>query len=109
MTCLLGMFASARILFRVHARSFRPMPKVTSCFMRIDLRPAALFPVRDEERFIRIVRQAFLQRRKTILNALSSSGIKGDVDKALDRAGVDKKARPEVLSAADYARIADNL
>lgn len=109
LSCLLAMFAAPRILFRIPSRAFRPCPRVESCFMRIDMLQTPAFPVLDEEKFIRLVHGTFFQRRKTILNALAPGHPKDVLGEVLDKAGVNRKARPEVLGAADYARIANNL
>lgn len=55
---------------------------------------------------MRVVKRAFSQRRKTIINSLKSlEGIKD----ALQEAGIDPKLRPEVLSIKEFVRLADAL
>ena len=59
---------------------------------------------------MRVVRAAFAQRRKTLLNALSASFgelSKEQVEKCLLDSGIDPKVRGEVLSIGEFAKIAD--
>ncbi len=105
LSCFVQMFARPRMLFKISPGAFRPMPKVTSCFMRVDLRKEPAEKVADEGLFTRIVRQAFQQRRKTLLNSLASLGAKNELAVMLAEAGIDGKMRAEDLSVADYARI----
>lgn len=95
-------------LFGVPPESFRPVPKVQSAVVR--LRPLSKeerivrgMP-KDERRFAQIVNAAFSMRRKTLRNALA-----GAIDvSTLGSLGIDPGLRPENLSVADYARIADS-
>jgi 16S rRNA (adenine1518-N6/adenine1519-N6)-dimethyltransferase len=60
-------------------------------------------PAADEKRFAEVVQRAFAQRRKTLRNSLS-----GAVTEAqFAAAGIDPGLRPEVLSVADFVRLAD--
>ncbi len=67
-TVYVGVRAEAEILFDVPPHCFTPRPKVTSSVVRLTRRPIAL---RTPELFNRVVRAAFGQRRKTLVNALS--------------------------------------
>ena len=74
-------------------------------------RPAPPCPVRDEALMFRCVKAAFAQRRKTLSNALGNGlgSLKPLVLPALERAGIDPRARGETLSFADFARLSDAL
>lgn len=74
------------LLFDVGPECFVPAPKVTSSVLRMSPRSAPPQGVTDEKRFFRVVRAAFGQRRKTLLNALSA-GL-GGVDKERLRAAI---------------------
>ena len=65
----------------------------------------------DEQRLFAVIRGAFSQRRKTLLNALSSSLMldKSIVNDILESAGVDPTLRAERLTLEDFGRIADEL
>jgi 16S rRNA (adenine1518-N6/adenine1519-N6)-dimethyltransferase len=86
--------------------AFRPPPKVTSAVVRLRFRPPAL-DVGDLRVFERIVRGIFLQRRKTVANALRpvADSLGHPANQLLERAGVDGKLRPEALTLGDIARL----
>ena len=74
------------------------------------LREPAVQP-RDEKTFFKVVKGAFAQRRKTVLNSLSSSLSldKPRMRDILETAGVEESARAERLTLEDFARIADAI
>lgn len=109
LTCLLGFFAEPRILFRIPANAFRPIPKVTSCLLRIDIRPVPPLELADEELFINVVKTAFFQRRKTLLNALTPLASREVIKAILLKTGIKENTRPEGLTSLDYARISNVL
>lgn len=87
--------------------AFRPPPKVTSSVVRLTFRPPPV-DVGDARVFERVVRGVFLQRRKTILNALEpvAHGLHRSASDALRHAGLDPSRRPETFSLADFAALA---
>ena len=104
--------AETELLFDVPPSCFVPQPKVTSSVIRLTRRAAPPVPVRDEDFLFRIVRAAFNQRRKTLINALASQvpGVtKEDVEKALAALGYDTRIRGEVLSLGGFAEISDKI
>ena len=107
LSCFVQMFAEPRMLFKIPPSAFRPMPKVMSCFMRLDVRREPAEKVADEAAFVTVVRQAFQQRRKNLLNSLSPLCPKSEVARILGTAKVDPQARAEDLTIAEYARIAN--
>ncbi len=110
LSCFVQMFAKPQMLFRISPGAFRPSPKVTSCFMRMDLRrgkPAE--EVWSEAYFVRVVRTAFQQRRKNLLNSLGVFASKDRLGLLFEVAGVDPQARAGDLTVAQYARIANGL
>ncbi len=104
-------YAEARTLFTVSPGSFTPPPKVTSAV--IQLRPRTDPPVRpaSEQRMFAVIRAAFSQRRKTAVNAISSglSLPKPQVAAAVAALGRGELVRPEQLTLADFAALADQL
>lgn len=103
LTVMLAVRCRVEPLLSIGAGAFKPPPKVESAFVRLIPHAQAPFPLGDTARFKTLVNQAFSRRRKTLRNALL-----GLVDEsAIRRAGLDPAARPETLSAADYARLAD--
>ena len=104
--------AEPEILFDVSPGCFLPAPKVTSSVVRLTVRKAPPVEVISEKRFFAVVRAAFNQRRKTLLNALSSglSGFtKEQIAQAISDCGLDEKVRGEALGIAEFARLSDRL
>lgn len=90
-----------RRLAKVKAGSFDPPPKVESAFVGLQLgrRPEAW------SHFKQTVRDAFQQRRKTVLNSLSAALGKQASRDALERAGIDPSVRAERLDVTDFERL----
>ena len=93
---------------------FLPAPKVTSAVLRCRVRPApAVSPACGEAFFFRTVRGAFAQRRKTLLNSLSSA-FAGQLDKrqiaaVIAGCGLEETIRGERLGLEEFAALADGL
>jgi 16S rRNA (adenine1518-N6/adenine1519-N6)-dimethyltransferase len=90
--------------------AFRPPPKVTSAVVHLAFRPSTV-DVGDSAIFERVVRGAFLMRRKTILNALTpvADSLGRNAADLLRGADVDPRLRPEDLTAAAFARISSQV
>lgn len=97
-------FCTLRTVLRVPPGAFRPPPKVESSVVRLDVRPAPLAPLRDEERLWWLVRAAFGHRRKTLRNALRAAG---DFESAFARAGLTGGERPEQLTSLQWIQLAN--
>lgn len=99
------------LLFDVPPSCFIPQPKVTSSVIRLKRRDVKPAEVSDEELLFKIIRAAFNQRRKTLVNALSSGvGInKETVEKALVNCGFDTRIRGEILDIGSFAKITDEI
>ena len=106
-------YSSPRIVELVPPSSFIPHPKVTSAIVTMDLYEALPVKAKDEALFDAITRAAFEQRRKTLVNALSSSAAvpfgKEQIKDALLRLGFNASVRGEKLSVADFAALSDSL
>jgi 16S rRNA (adenine1518-N6/adenine1519-N6)-dimethyltransferase len=88
----------------VEAYLFTPPPKVDSQILLLKRRDGVLFPDVDPKVFFRIVKAGFSQRRKTVLNALSSGlhKTKPETETLLATAGIDLKLRPQNLSLENW-------
>lgn len=100
------------LLFDVGPECFVPAPKVTSSVLRMTPRETLPQGVTDARRFFRVVKAAFGQRRKTLLNALSA-GL-GGVDKDAIRAaiaacGLPEDIRGERLGIPEFAALTTAL
>ncbi len=109
-TVYVNWHCQPQALFDVPASCFVPQPKVTSSVIRLLPREGPPFPC-DERLFFRIVRCAFNQRRKTLVNALGA-GIplpRAEIEKAVVRAGFDPRIRGEALDIAGFAALTEEL
>jgi len=109
---LVQWYAVPELLFDVPASCFVPQPKVISSVIRLTRRAAPPVAVRDEKLFFRVVRAAFNQRRKTLVNALSAQlpGLdKGQLEAILTELGLDPRIRGEVLDMDAFAKISDAI
>ena len=92
----------------VPPRAFMPAPEVTSAVIACRVRETPVVHPADEKLFFRLVRAAFGQRRKTLLNALTGAGLTKELCRAgLAAAGIAESLRGEQLSLADFARLSD--
>ena len=109
-TAAVRYYSDPRLLFHVSAGSFMPAPRVDSAVIQLDLHAPSPSP-KDERLLFSVIRGAFAQRRKTVLNSLSSSlALDKDTLRAiLDEAGVEESARAERLTLSDFTAIADAL
>lgn len=103
----------AEILFAVGAGNFVPRPKVDSVVISLVRRETPLYTPRDEAFFFKMVRAAFSQRRKTLVNAIYNAKIvtceKADIERQLEQLGLRPDIRAEKLSIADFVRLSDEL
>lgn len=112
LTVLTAWYAELELLFDVPPHCFVPAPKVTSTVVRLRMRSAPPADVQDEALLFAIVRAAFSQRRKTLINALAA-GVPG-CDKARAAAavaacGFDARVRGETLDPAQFAALSNAL
>ena len=100
------------LLFDVPPSCFIPQPKVTSSVIRLRRRAAHPAETTDEQFLFKVIRAAFNQRRKTLINAISSQipGVsKEQVERAVTESGFDARIRGETLDIGKFATIADKL
>lgn len=92
---------------------FTPRPKVASAVIRLKTRPEPPVETQDEALMFRLIRAAFAQRRKTLLNAITNSAElsfdKAMVGAALEKVGLDPSIRGEKLDLEAFARLSDVL
>ena len=107
-TVAVRYYAEPELLFHVSRGSFMPSPNVDSAVIRLNLREPVYRP-KDEKLFFKVIKAAFAQRRKTVLNSISSSLAldKSAVSDILNEAGAAPTARAERLTVEDFGRISD--
>jgi len=92
-------------LFTVGSGAFSPPPKVSSAVVRLCPRDAPPAEIADPAALARIVSLAFAQRRKTLRNSLRACL----PQERISAAGIDPGTRPETLSLAQFAALANAL
>lgn len=104
-------YTNPRLVTIVPAGSFYPPPKVDSAVLCMEVQDKPNVEVLDEKLFFKVVKAAFSQRRKTLLNCLSSgfSCGKERLTELLDQAGIDPGIRGEKLGLSEFGKIADTL
>ena len=104
-------YSAPQIVFQVERNSFMPAPAVDSSVIRLDIHKEPPVSVQTEAMLFRVIKGSFCQRRKTILNTLSSTFAiaKDQMREILAVANVIENARAETLSLEDFARIADAI
>lgn len=111
-TASVSYYAKVRKLFNVSAGNFMPVPKVDSAVIRFDICKEPPFFVSDKDLFFKVIKIAFSQRRKTLINTLASgfSGLSKEAARSLVTAcGFDEKTRGETLAPADFAALSNKL
>jgi len=107
LSCFLQYFTEPEILFFISRGCFKPVPKVDSCLLRIRIRDVPQVKVQDEEKFFKIIRSSFNQRRKILRNSLSEIVEEAKLDEFFNKYNINKSIRPERLSLADFANLAN--
>lgn len=102
-------WADLALLFTVPPQAFRPPPAVESAVVSARFHAARHVPLDDAAGFVRLVKAAFAQRRKTLANTLRAGfpALGGPaVSRRLAAAGIDGQRRAETLSLDEFARLA---
>ena len=90
--------------------SFIPEPSVESKVIKLNIRKQKPVKVENEALMFKIIKCAFMQRRKTLVNGLENSKIfnsKKEILTMLEKLEINTKIRGEVLTLEDYANIAN--
>lgn len=110
-TAAVKYYAESEILFEVPKTSFMPPPKVDSAVIQLKILEKPPVETKDEEFFFKFVKACFAQRRKTLVNTVSSIlGIdKETLRGALADIGLEPTVRGEALTLPQLAELADRL
>ena len=101
-------YAEAEKVLDVENNSFIPEPSVTSTVIKLNIRKEPVIQIKDEKLMFKIIKQAFMQRRKTLVNALSNMDIfksKEEIIRMLEDLNINTKVRGEALTIEQYAQI----
>ncbi|MBS8266957.1 16S rRNA (adenine(1518)-N(6)/adenine(1519)-N(6))-dimethyltransferase RsmA [Mesobacillus boroniphilus] len=107
-------YTKAETVMIVPKTVFMPQPNVDSAVIRLTLHDEPPVKVKDEKFFFHVTRSSFAQRRKTILNNLTSQLPDGkqkkeSIQAALRQAGVEESRRGETLTIEEFAQLSNAL
>ncbi len=104
-------YSEPEILFNVSKGSFIPSPEVDSSVIRLNILSSPRVNPNDEDFFFEVIKAAFLQRRKTLVNSLSTYFCtdKAKLIQLLEINSINSKIRPEQLTLQQFERIANIL
>jgi 16S rRNA (adenine1518-N6/adenine1519-N6)-dimethyltransferase len=111
---ILQMFAVVEKILDVPAGCFHPVPKVESSVMKGFFLEKPVVELADEDFFIKLVRDAFAQRRKMLINNLKKSKLLEEfsdsfLKELLKLAGIDGQRRSETLSIKEFGYLSNIL
>lgn len=105
-------YATSEAILEVPNSSFIPEPEVTSKVIKLNIRKEAAVKPKDKEKMFKIIKCAFMQKRKTLLNSLTNNKIfdnKQQGIEILNSLKINENIRPEELTLEQFAKISDNL
>lgn len=105
-------YATAEGIMEVPNDSFIPEPEVTSKVIKLTLRKEPPVEVKSRGVMFRIIKSAFMQRRKTLLNALTNTKVfmsKEEGLRILKELHLDENVRAEKLTLQDFAEITNKI
>ena len=103
-------YAEAEKIVFVDKSSFIPEPEVDSEVIKLQIREEPKVHVENEELFFKVIKASFMQRRKTLLNGLSNSGIIKDKERLkeiLQKLGLSVDIRGEKLTIEQFAELSN--
>lgn len=102
--------AKAKKVLPISRNIFVPKPNVDSAVIRLDTYEVAPYQVNNEAFFFKLIRDAFCQRRKTLVNNLKQTGYDKDkVLAVLNQLGLNVSIRSEALSLEDFVNLSNRL
>ncbi len=111
-TYAINYYTNPKSILEVDKTSFIPAPEVDSTVIKLDVLKEPTVKPKNEELMFKVIKAAFMQKRKTLLNGLANSnlfGSKEQIEKILANVGIEPGIRAEKLTLQDFASIADEL
>ena len=106
-------YADPYLAANVPPNCFMPRPNVGSAVIRLTRREKPAVEVKDEKLMFKLIRAAFNQRRKTLVNAVKNfEGLpytREDIEGALESLGINPLIRGEALGLEEFAKLSDSL
>lgn len=105
-------YCNSEKILEVPNYSFIPEPEVTSEVIKLHLRKESPIKVKDKEKMFKVIKNAFMQRRKTLINALTNTNTiksKEEANQLFEKLNINKNIRAEELTLQQFADISDNI
>ena len=107
-TYAIHYYSEPKRVLEVPNTAFIPEPKVNSNVIQLKILEEPKVKVEDEEKLFDLIKTAFMQKRKTLVNGLANSnkyGTKEQIEQALTNLNIDLKIRPEKLALEQFAEL----
>jgi 16S rRNA (adenine1518-N6/adenine1519-N6)-dimethyltransferase len=104
-------YCDVEIVAKVPRHLFMPQPNVDSTVIALNVRENPVYKEDNEEIFFKVVKASFGQRRKTLLNSLSTLGFlnKDEIKEVLQNSNIDEKRRGETLSIEEFSNLSNTI
>ena len=105
-------YASSEKILEVPNTSFIPEPEVTSEVIKLNIRKEPVVKTQNKEKLFKIIKCAFMQKRKTLVNSLYNAKILQDKKQGIEilkKLNIDENVRPEELTIEQFENISKNL
>lgn len=105
-------YAQSESIVVVPSQAFIPAPKVNSQVIKLNIRNKPPVELKDKDLFFNIIRVSFMQRRKTLINALVNSKIidtKENAKEILKNLKMNENTRGETLNIQEFADLANYI
>jgi 16S rRNA (adenine1518-N6/adenine1519-N6)-dimethyltransferase len=113
LTLAVQYYCEPYLVANVPQNCFMPRPNVDSAVIRLSVLDKPAVEVSDESFFFELIKAAFSQRRKTLVNCITGAKLitldKEELGAALNRCGFDERVRGESLTLKDYSVICKEL
>ena len=109
-TYSVNYYAEAKEIVLVGKESFIPSPEVDSKVIKLQIRDVPPVNIEDDEVFFKVIRASFMQRRKTLINGLTNSGLIKDKEKLLQifkHMNLNAEIRGEKLTLEQFAELSN--
>lgn len=111
-TYAINYYSEPKRVLEVPNTAFIPEPKVNSSVIQLQILKEPKVKVEDEAKLFDLIKTAFMQKRKTLVNGLANSnkyGTKEQIEQALTNLNIDLKIRPEKLALEQFAELSKVL
>ena len=105
-------YAEPKIVIDVPKTSFVPSPEVDSAVIKLSLLQEPRVKVKSEKTLFKVIKAAFMQKRKTLLNGLYHAKIlssKEEILEMFEKLDIENNIRGEKLTLEEFAKIADYI